>query len=64
MIKVIDTEIKQVKIIQPEIFSDQRGYFFESFNEIEFKKKICNINFVQDNQSYSKKGTMKYKTRL
>ena len=59
MIKVIDTEIKEVKIIEPQIFKDHRGCFFESYNEKEFHKKIGKINFIQDNESFSKKGTLR-----
>ena len=46
-------------IIEPNIYSDDRGYFFESFNEIKFKKKIDNLNFVQDNESKSTKGVLR-----
>ena len=42
-----------VYIITPELFEDERGYFFESFRELEFQNKL-NINFVQDNQAFSK----------
>ena len=49
MIKIIDTNIKDVKIIKPQIFNDHRGYFFESFNSNEFHDKIGKINFIQDN---------------
>ena len=59
MIRVIDTEIKEVKIIEPQIHEDERGCFFESYNEKEFHKKIGKINFVQDNESFSKFGTLR-----
>lgn len=59
MIKVIDTEIKEVKIIEPQINKDERGYFFESYNEKEFHEKIGKINFIQDNESYSKEGILR-----
>ena len=42
-----------VYIITPELFEDERGYFFESFRELDFQNKL-NINFVQDNQVFSK----------
>ena len=59
MIKVIDTEIKEVKIIEPQIHEDERGCFFESYNEKEFHEKIGKINFIQDNESYSKEGVLR-----
>lgn len=46
-------------IIAPSIFKDDRGYFFESFNEKEFKEKVADIDFVQDNESLSSYGTVR-----
>lgn len=46
-------------IIQPLIFKDERGYFFESFNEAEFKEKVADVNFVQDNESKSSYGVLR-----
>ena len=46
-------------LIKPNIFKDERGYFYESFNEREFKEKIGDINFVQDNESYSAYGVIR-----
>lgn len=46
-------------IITPTVFKDDRGYFFESFNEKEFKKEFGDINFVQDNESGSKAGVIR-----
>ena len=46
-------DLDGVYIITPELFEDERGYFFESFRELEFQNKL-NINFVQDNQAFSK----------
>ena len=57
--KVIDTEIEDVKIIEPNIFEDSRGYFFESFNDLEFINKIGFVDFVQDNESKSSYGVMR-----
>ena len=58
--KIKTTIIKGVYIIKPKIFKDERGEFFESFNEQIFKKKIdSKINFVQDNQSISFKGVLR-----
>ena len=59
MIKIIDTEIEEVKIIEPEILNDNRGCFFESYNQKEFHKKIGAINFLQDNESFSKYGVLR-----
>lgn len=46
-------------LIRPEIYKDERGYFYESFNENEFKERIANIDFVQDNQSFSSYGVLR-----
>lgn len=46
-------------IINPKVFKDDRGYFFESFNENEFKEKVCDIKFVQDNESRSSYGVIR-----
>ena len=56
---VIKTDIDGVIIIEPKIFEDSRGYFFESFNELELAKKIGLVNFVQDNESKSSYGVMR-----
>lgn len=57
--KVIDTSIEGVYIIEPRIFSDSRGYFFESYSQKEFDEKIGPIRFVQDNESYSSYGVLR-----
>lgn len=60
MIKATETKLKGCFVIEPTIFKDDRGYFFESFNHKEFCKAIGQeVNFVQDNQSYSKKGVLR-----
>lgn len=46
-------------LIRPQIYEDERGYFYESFNEKEFKEKIADIDFVQDNQSLSSYGVLR-----
>lgn len=46
-------------LIKPNIFKDDRGYFYESFNEREFKEKIGDVNFVQDNESCSAYGVIR-----
>lgn len=56
---VIDTEIEGVKIIEPNIFKDSRGYFFESFSQREFDEKVASIVFLQDNESKSSYGVMR-----
>ncbi len=56
---VIKTEIEGVVIIEPTVFGDDRGYFYESFSQAEFEQKVCKTNFVQDNQSYSKYGVLR-----
>lgn len=55
----IKTEIDGVIIIEPKIFKDERGYFFESYNEEEFKKNGIPNRFVQDNQSKSCKNVIR-----
>ena len=57
--EIIKTKLDGVVIIEPKIFRDSRGYFFESFSQREFEEKICNINFVQDNESMSSFGVMR-----
>lgn len=58
--EVIKTEIDGVVIIEPKIFGDERGYFFESFNAAEFARKVgVNTVFVQDNESKSKYGVLR-----
>ena len=59
MINVIDTEIEGVKIIEPKLFGDARGYFFESFSQREFEEKVCKTTFVQDNESQSVAGVVR-----
>lgn len=56
---VIKTAIDGVVIIEPKVFKDARGYFFESFSQREFEKKVRKINFVQDNESMSSYGVMR-----
>lgn len=57
---IINTDIPEVKIIEPQIFRDGRGYFYESFNQKKFSELVCpGINFVQDNESCSCKNTVR-----
>lgn len=57
--EVIKTEIEGVVIIEPRIFHDDRGYFYESFSQREFEEKVCKTVFVQDNQSKSSYGVLR-----
>ena len=57
--EVIKTAIEGLVIIEPKVFKDARGYFFESFSQREFEEKVRKINFVQDNESMSKYGVMR-----
>ena len=56
---IIKTEIEGLTIIEPRIFKDARGYFFESFSQREFEEKVCRTTFVQDNESYSRYGVVR-----
>lgn len=55
----IKTDIEGVFIIEPRIFGDNRGYFFESFVQAEFEEKVCKTTFVQDNESKSSYGVLR-----
>ena len=57
--EVIKTTIEGLVIIEPRIFKDPRGYFFESFSQREFSEKVKPITFVQDNESMSSYGVMR-----
>ena len=57
--EVIKTDIEGVVIIEPRIFKDARGYFFESFSAKEFQEKVCQTTFVQDNESFSSYGVVR-----
>ena len=56
---IVETEIKGVFIIEPKVFGDNRGYFFESFSQREFESVIGPVTFVQDNQSKSSYGVVR-----
>lgn len=56
---IIKTDIDGVVIIKPRIFTDSRGYFFESYSKKEFDEKVRPVDFVQDNESCSTKGVMR-----
>ena len=56
---VIKTDIEGVVIIEPRIFPDSRGYFFESYNKEVFDREVTPVDFVQDNESCSTRGVMR-----
>ena len=57
---VIETKLKGCYIIEPTIFKDKRGYFFESFNEQKFNETLkLDVRFIQDNESFSSKGVLR-----
>lgn len=57
--KVIKTDIPEVVIIEPKVFGDHRGYFFESFSERDFAAEVREVRFVQDNESKSCYGVLR-----
>ncbi|HML04250.1 MAG TPA: dTDP-4-dehydrorhamnose 3,5-epimerase [Methanobacterium sp.] len=57
--KFIETSIKDVYIIEPTVFGDERGYFMETYHADEFKESGLDVTFVQDNQSKSKRGVLR-----
>jgi len=57
--EVIETKLKGVLVLQPKVFEDARGYFFESYNANLFKQAGLDLNFVQDNQSLSQRGVLR-----
>ncbi|MCK9616263.1 MAG: dTDP-4-dehydrorhamnose 3,5-epimerase [Lentimicrobiaceae bacterium] len=57
--EIIPTEIPDVLIIKPAVFKDDRGYFFESYNQDKFSAQGLNLHFVQDNESKSQKGVLR-----
>ena len=56
---VIKTKIDGLVIIEPKLFVDERGYFFESFNQRDFTSAVGNVTFVQDNESKSSYGVLR-----
>lgn len=57
--EIIKTNIDGVVIIEPKVFVDNRGYFFESFSQKIFEEKVCKTSFVQDNESKSSFGVLR-----
>lgn len=56
---ITKTEIEGVVIIEPRVFNDSRGYFFESYNKKAFDEEVAKVEFVQDNESCSTRGVMR-----
>ncbi len=60
LLKIIDTDLPEVKIVEPQVFGDNRGWFYESYSYEKLKELGLDVKFVQDNRSYSKdKGTLR-----
>ena len=57
--EIIKTSIEGLLIIKPDVFKDERGYFFESYNKESFAKEGLMMDFVQDNESKSSKGVLR-----
>ena len=57
--KIIDTAISDVKILEPVVYGDSRGYFMETWRDSDFKEQIAQRTFVQDNQSMSTIGVLR-----
>ncbi len=57
--KIIDTQLKDVKILRPEVFGDERGFFMETFRDNEFRARVADCFFVQDNHSRSNQGVLR-----
>ncbi len=56
---IIETPLKDLLIIEPKVWKDERGYFFESYNEKAFHSVGIDAKFIQDNQSFSQKGALR-----
>ena len=56
---IVKSHIPEVLIIEPKVFGDDRGYFFESFSERDFRAKVADVKFVQDNESKSRFGVLR-----
>lgn len=57
--KIIHTKIEGVVIVEPDVFGDERGYFFESFSQKRFDELVRPVRFVQDNESKSQRGVLR-----
>ncbi|MFO7863323.1 MAG: dTDP-4-dehydrorhamnose 3,5-epimerase family protein, partial [Salinivirgaceae bacterium] len=56
---IIKTPIADLLIIEPQVFGDERGYFYESYNKKQFENNHLHYNFIQDNQAYSEFGVLR-----
>lgn len=56
---IVKTDIPDVVIVEPRVFGDHRGYFFESFSQRDFDANVCEVRFVQDNESKSGYGVVR-----
>src|ERR1035441_2157948 len=59
LMEIIKTPFEGILLVKPDVFTDERGYFFESFNYQKFLEKNLEVNFLQDNVSKSLKGTVR-----
>lgn len=59
MMNVLKTEIEGLLVLEPRVFADARGYFFESFSERDFEQAVGPVHFVQDNESMSQRGVVR-----
>lgn len=57
--KYTNLNFPEVVLIEPDIYGDERDYFLETWRDGDFREKVANISFVQDNQSKSMKGTLR-----
>lgn len=57
--KVIPTDLEGVVILEPDVFGDERGYFFESYSQQRFDTQVRPVRFVQDNESHSRYGVLR-----
>jgi dTDP-4-dehydrorhamnose 3,5-epimerase len=57
--KLIKTAFRELVVLEPVVYSDDRGYFMESWSDKWFKKEVSPLNFVQDNESFSSKGVLR-----
>jgi len=57
--RIIDTFIQDLKIIEPKVFGDERGFFFETFRDDWFRKNVADVTFVQENHSKSSQGILR-----
>ncbi|MDG2943176.1 dTDP-4-dehydrorhamnose 3,5-epimerase [Exercitatus varius] len=57
--KIIDTKIPEVKLLEPTVFGDERGFFMETFRDEWFRRNVANRTFVQENHSKSVKGVLR-----